>query len=434
MRELGLDAYRFSIAWPRVLPDGPRAGERGRPRLLRPARRRAARARHRAVRDALPLGPAAGARGRGRLAGARDRRGVRRVRRGRRAAPRRPRPPLDHAQRAVGRSPGSATAGASTRPGRTSEADARRRRAPPAALARLGGRGDPRATLPARRSGSRSTSSPSHPAHGLRGRRAAARHVDGDAQPLVPRPDLPRRVPGGHARALRAGRAAGRRTATWQTIAAPLDFLGVNYYSPHRRQRRAAGRRRVVRAPTARPAHGHGLGGLPGRALRAPRARSRDDYDAAARSTSPRTAPRSPTSAARRPRATTRSGRRTSSATSTRVARAIDDGVPVRGLLRLVAARQLRVGVRLLEALRDRLRRLRDARARAEGRASTGTATSSRPSGLASVTVTRGRRHARPVGRRRGRGAARECSQCWRPRRQAARTPRRGPPCRSPWP
>ena len=44
MRELGLDAFRFSIAWPRVLPTGRGARQRGRARLLRPARRRAARA------------------------------------------------------------------------------------------------------------------------------------------------------------------------------------------------------------------------------------------------------------------------------------------------------------------------------------------------------------------------------------------------------
>ena len=82
MRELGLDSFRFSVAWPRVLPGRPRPGQRGRARLLRPARRRAARERHRAVRHALPLGPAAAARGRRRLAEPRHRRGVRRVRGG----------------------------------------------------------------------------------------------------------------------------------------------------------------------------------------------------------------------------------------------------------------------------------------------------------------------------------------------------------------
>ena len=84
MRELGLGAFRFSIAWPRVIPDGRgRVNEAG-PRLLRPPGRRAARGRDPPVRHPLPLGSAAGARGRRRLAGARDRGGVRRVRRGRR--------------------------------------------------------------------------------------------------------------------------------------------------------------------------------------------------------------------------------------------------------------------------------------------------------------------------------------------------------------
>ena len=44
-RRSGLDAYRFSLAWPRLLPDGGGAAQPGRARLLRPARRRAARAR-----------------------------------------------------------------------------------------------------------------------------------------------------------------------------------------------------------------------------------------------------------------------------------------------------------------------------------------------------------------------------------------------------
>ena len=102
MRELGLDAFRFSIAWPRILPVGPRADQRGRARLLRPPRRRAARARHRAVRDALPLGHAAGARGCRRLDLAGHGQGLHGVHRSCRAPPRRSRAALDHAQRAVG--------------------------------------------------------------------------------------------------------------------------------------------------------------------------------------------------------------------------------------------------------------------------------------------------------------------------------------------
>ena len=49
------------------------------------------------------------------------------------------------------------------------------------------------------------------------------------------------------------------------------------------------------------------------------------------------------------------------------VSRAVADGVAGEGVLRLEPARQLRVVVRLLEAVRDRLHRLPDARARAEG-------------------------------------------------------------------
>ena len=61
-----------------------RAREPGRPRPLRPHRRRAARERNRPVRDPLSLGSAAGAGGSGRLARARHGRGLRRVHGGRR--------------------------------------------------------------------------------------------------------------------------------------------------------------------------------------------------------------------------------------------------------------------------------------------------------------------------------------------------------------
>ena len=86
------NAYRFSIAWPRIFPDGTGTRTSTRARLLQPPRRRSARRRGRAVRDALPLGSAAGAPGRARwLAVEGHGAGIRRLRRLRGGAARRPR-------------------------------------------------------------------------------------------------------------------------------------------------------------------------------------------------------------------------------------------------------------------------------------------------------------------------------------------------------
>ena len=46
MKSLGLHSYRFSIAWPRIVPDGVGPGQPAGAGLLPPARRRPARARH----------------------------------------------------------------------------------------------------------------------------------------------------------------------------------------------------------------------------------------------------------------------------------------------------------------------------------------------------------------------------------------------------
>ena len=73
--------YRFSISWPRVQADGTGPANQRGPRLLPPAGRRPARARHRADGDAVPLGPAAGAAGRRRLGEPRRRLPLRRLRR-----------------------------------------------------------------------------------------------------------------------------------------------------------------------------------------------------------------------------------------------------------------------------------------------------------------------------------------------------------------
>ena len=118
MRDLGVDAYRFSVAWPRVQPDGRGRGQPARARLLRPARRRAAGAGHRAVGHALPLGPAAGARGRRRLAGPGHRLPVRRLRDDRADALGDRVRALDDAQRAVVLGLARLRARRRTRPGR----------------------------------------------------------------------------------------------------------------------------------------------------------------------------------------------------------------------------------------------------------------------------------------------------------------------------
>ena len=79
-RDLGVNAFRLSISWPRVLPEGRGSvNEAGLDFYDRVVDELLAN-EHRARRDALPLGPAGGARGCGRLAGARHGRGLRRVR------------------------------------------------------------------------------------------------------------------------------------------------------------------------------------------------------------------------------------------------------------------------------------------------------------------------------------------------------------------
>ena len=100
MKQLGAGGYRFSIAWPRIQPNGSGpANAKGLAfydRLIDGL----LEADVAADGDALPLGPPAGAGGRRRLAQPRHDRPVRRVRRHRRREVRRPGRALDPDQRA----------------------------------------------------------------------------------------------------------------------------------------------------------------------------------------------------------------------------------------------------------------------------------------------------------------------------------------------
>ncbi len=143
MRDLGLNAYRFSVSWSRVMPDRTWRRQRRRARFLRPTRRCAPRARHRPRGHSLPLGPAGRARRPGRMAQSRHRRLVRRLRVGRRARTRRPGAALDDPQRAVGgeRRRVSAWRSCAGPPQHLRGAD---RQPQPAPRARRGDAGDPR--------------------------------------------------------------------------------------------------------------------------------------------------------------------------------------------------------------------------------------------------------------------------------------------------
>ncbi len=221
MRQLGLGAYRFSISWPRVLPEGRGAVSREGLDFY-----------SRLVDGLLEAGitpyvtlyhwdlpqlledeggwPVAG-----------DGGGVRRLRRAGRRSPRRPRPPLDHAQRAVLLGGVRLRRGAhGTRPAVTRRR--LRRRPSPPARPRPRGRADPR-RVPVGRGGARG-----QPGAHVPGERPRRGHRGGApppplVQPLVRRAGARFRLPrrddargrlggrGGPRRRRRGDRRADRR-------------------------------------------------------------------------------------------------------------------------------------------------------------------------------------------------------------------------------
>ena len=237
MRDLGLDAYRFSVAWPRVQPDGAGAVNAARPGLLRPAGRRAARRAASTPWLTLyhwDLPQALEDRG-----GWPDRDTADRFADYAAVvhdAPRRPGAALDHAQRAVVLGAASATRPACTRPG----TQRRRPTASPAAHhlllghglavqalrdggadARLGHHAQPHADV-ARPPTAGATSTP--PAGST-----ACRTGSSSTRP-------PRRVPGRRASRTCAGlvHRCPSRTATSSSSRTPLDLLGRQLLLPPR--------------------------------------------------------------------------------------------------------------------------------------------------------------------------------------------------------
>ena len=149
MAGLGLTAYRFSIAWPRVQPSG--SGEVNKPGLDFYDRLTDAlcAAGITPVADALSLGPSFPARAGWRLAVPRHRAQVRRLRRHRRRQARRPDTDVDHAERAL-RGHDVRLRARHTRARQGTHAARAARRAPPAARARPRQPGAARARAPAR--------------------------------------------------------------------------------------------------------------------------------------------------------------------------------------------------------------------------------------------------------------------------------------------
>ena len=213
MRELGLNAYRFSIAWPRVFPTGRGAAnpagldfyDRFVDELLENGIEPFATLYHWDLPQALedrggwPVRETVG--------------GVRRVRRGRRRAPRRPRDALDHAERAVGDRLARVRARASTRPGVPSTADAIA--AAHHVLLSHGRAVDVlRRQVPGADVGITIDVIPTHPLTDSEADVAAVTARGRTAQPLDPRSGAARRLPRGRPPALRGVPARRARSTT----------------------------------------------------------------------------------------------------------------------------------------------------------------------------------------------------------------------------
>ena len=376
LADLGATSYRFSVAWPRVRPDGGPVNAAGLEFYDRLVDELLGHG-HRAVADALPLGPAAGARGRRRLDQPRHRLPVRRVRRlGARGA-RRPGADVDDAQRAVVLGVPRLHRGP-PRAGSPGGRRRSRRRSPPAARARPRRRRSCAAAAPTG-SGSPSTSrwptraTPRRPGRRRRrppDRRACTTGSSSTRSSAAPTPPTCSRTPP-TGRGRTGPGSTWCATATSTSISTPIDVLGVNYYhgdavSGHPRTdvvgigadhpARVAlspfpGSEHVTFPSRGLPLHRHGLGD-PARGAHTGCCAGSTTSTRTCRSTSPRTARPSTTGSTSDGQVHDPERIAFLDSYLRAVHRAIEEGVDVRGLLLVVAARQLRVGLRLRQALR----------------------------------------------------------------------------------
>ena len=233
MQELGVEAYRFSVAWPRVLPEGRgainEAGLAFYDRLIDALHRRG----HRAVALPLSLGPAAGAAGRRRLDEPRLRAMVRRLRRRDRAPLRRPGEALRDRSTSRACSPCSAYCLGGQAPGvvdrsmllaRHSSCESRSwRRGRPAARRRRGRVARRHSQLPAVPAGDRKA-----------GGSGCGRHC---STPIGTVPFPIRSCAASIRRAFAEAMAPYLQPDDFEHICRPVDWFGLNHYSPHLRGR-----------------------------------------------------------------------------------------------------------------------------------------------------------------------------------------------------
>jgi hypothetical protein len=355
---------------------GAGAGQPRGPRLLPAAGRPPAGVRDRALDHPVPLGPPPGAAGRRRLGRPRGGRPLRRLRQRRLRGPVGPGGQLDDPERAVVRGlPGPR--GRRPRPGRPGPGHRGAGRPPPAGRPRPGDQGDagPGRPAPARH---QPQPGPGHPGLARPGRHRRRPPHRRRLQPAVPRPAVPRALPGRRARGPgrpgRAGPGARRRPGGDRGPARPtrrqlLPPLGGG---------RPAGAAAAGRAGVA-------LGGRRGRRVRgqrpAPDRPRLGDRPVGPGRAAAAAAPRLPVAAAVRDRERGRVRGRPrrqrpgpgpgQDPVPGRAPAGRPPGDPGRGrparLLRLVAAGQLRVGRGLLQAVRHRLRRLPDPAPAAQG-------------------------------------------------------------------